>query len=72
MPHHLTFEVKTCKEVQAFSRAALEAGAIDKGGPDYRENYWEGYYATFSIDPDDHNIEAAYWDYNKAGKQKPE
>lgn len=50
----------------------IEAGASDNGGPGYRESYWAGYYAAFVLDPDGHNIEAAYWDYEKAGEKRPE
>ena len=70
VPTHLAFEAKTKDEVQAFHQAALDAGAIDNGGPGYRENYWPGYYACFVRDFDGHNIEAAFWDYEKAGEHR--
>ena len=71
-PTHLAFEARNREAVQAFYKAALEAGASDNGGPGYRESYWAGYYAAFVLDPDGHNIEAAYWDYEKAGEKRPE
>ena len=45
---------------------ALAAGATDNGGPGYRD-YWPGYYAAFVYDPDGHNIEAVWYDYEKVG-----
>lgn len=72
VPTHLAFEAKTKEEVRAFYETALAEGATDNGGPGYREDYWAGYYAAFVIDPDGHNIEAAYWDYDKAGEERPE
>ena len=67
-----TIEARSREAVQAFYKAALEAGASDNGGPGYRESYWAGYYAALVLDPDGHNIEAAYWDYEKAGEKRPE
>lgn len=72
VPTHLAFEARTKEEVHAFYQTALAEGATDNGGPGYREAYWPGYYAAFVLDPDGHNIEAAYWDYEKAGEQRPE
>ncbi len=66
VPTHLAFEVKSRKEVEAFYRAALDAGATDNGGPGYRD-YWPGYYAAFVYDPDGHNVEAVWYDYGKVG-----
>ena len=72
VPTHLAFEAKSKQEVEAFHKAAIEAGAVDNGGPGYREAYWSGYYAAFFLDPDGHNIEAAFWDYEKAGEKRPD
>ena len=66
VPTHLAFEAKNQQEVEAFYKAALDAGADDNGGPGYRD-YWPGYYAAFVYDPDGHNIEAVWYDYEKAG-----
>ena len=63
---HLAFEAKSRDEVEAFYQAALAAGAKDNGGPGYRAEYWPGYYAAFVYDPDGHNIEAVWYDYDKA------
>ena len=66
-PTHLAFEAKSRDEVEAFYRAALAAGAQDNGGPGYRRDYWPGYYAAFVHDPDGHNIEAVWYDYDAKG-----
>ena len=65
VPTHVAFEAKSREEVDAFYKAALDAGATDNGAPGYREDYWPGYYAAFVIDPDGHNIEAVWYDYGK-------
>jgi len=54
---HLAFRADTREQVQAFHRAALEAGAKDHGAPGVRPNYSGTYYAAFVIGPDGHNIE---------------
>ncbi|SCZ62379.1 VOC family protein [Thiohalomonas denitrificans] len=64
VPTHLAFEAHSRKEVEEFYKAALNAGATDNGGPGYRD-YWPGYYAAFVYDPDGHNIEAVWYDYEK-------
>lgn len=55
---HVAFRVKSKAEVDAFYRAALEAGAADNGAPGPRPEYTEHYYACFVLDPDGYNIEA--------------
>lgn len=65
---HVAFEAKSKAEVEAFYKAALEAGGKDNGGPGYRPDYWPGYYAAFVYDLDGHNIEAVWYDYSKAPK----
>lgn len=54
---HLAFVAKNREQVQAFHRAALEAGGRDHGAPGLRPNYSGKYYAAFVLDPDGHNIE---------------
>ncbi|MDO1528793.1 VOC family protein [Fulvimonas sp. R45] len=54
---HLAFVAGNREQVQAFHRAALEAGARDNGAPGLRPNYSGRYYAAFVIGPDGHNIE---------------
>lgn len=55
---HLAFAAQNRQQVEAFYRAALEAGGKDNGAPGLRPNYHANYYAAFVIGPDGHNIEA--------------
>lgn len=55
---HVAFRGKDKSEVDAFHRAAIEAGAKDNGAPGPRPDYGEDYYACFVLDPDGYNIEA--------------
>lgn len=55
---HLAFTAETREQVDAFYRAALEAGGADNGAPGPRPQYSGKYYAAFVIGPDGHNIEA--------------
>ena len=57
---HLAFRAENRQQVEAFYRAALEAGARDNGPPGLRPQYSGNYYAAFVIGPDGHNIEAVY------------
>ncbi|WP_077036760.1 VOC family protein [Pelomonas sp. KK5] len=57
-PLHIAFAAASRAQVDAFYRAALQAGAIDNGPPGLRPQYHALYYAAFVIDPDGHNIEA--------------
>jgi catechol 2,3-dioxygenase-like lactoylglutathione lyase family enzyme len=54
---HLAFTAKNRQQVEAFYRAALEAGGQDNGAPGLRAHYHANYYAAFVIGPDGHNIE---------------
>ncbi|MFK2878157.1 VOC family protein [Rhodanobacter hydrolyticus] len=54
---HLAFVAQNRQQVDAFHRAALEAGGKDNGAPGLRPNYSGKYYAAFVIGPDGHNIE---------------
>ena len=55
---HLAFEASSRGAVNAFHRAALDAGGQDHGPPGLRTQYGESYYAAFVLDPDGHVIEA--------------
>jgi catechol 2,3-dioxygenase-like lactoylglutathione lyase family enzyme len=55
---HLAFAAQNRQQVDAFYRAALQAGAQDNGPPGLRLRYHANYYAAFVIGPDGHNIEA--------------
>jgi catechol 2,3-dioxygenase-like lactoylglutathione lyase family enzyme len=65
VPTHVAFKAKGRRQVEAFYKAALAAGAKDNGGPGYRD-YSPGYYAAFALDPDGNNIEAVWFDSSKA------
>ena len=54
---HLAFTAENRQQVEAFHRAALEAGGKDNGAPGLRPHYHANYYAAFVIGPDGHNIE---------------
>ena len=55
---HLAFTAENRRQVDAFHRAALEAGGKDHGAPGLRPHYHPNYYAAFIIGPDGHNIMA--------------
>lgn len=57
-PMHIAFSAEDTDVVDAFYKAALDAGAKDNGPPGIREIYHPHYYGAFVIDPDGHNIEA--------------
>ena len=54
---HIAFVAESRRQVDAFYRAALAAGAKDNGPPGLRPQYNATYYAAFVIGPDGHNIE---------------
>jgi len=55
---HLAFAAANRAEVDAFFRAALDAGGKSHGEPGLRPLYHANYYGAFVLDPDGHNIEA--------------
>jgi catechol 2,3-dioxygenase-like lactoylglutathione lyase family enzyme len=57
--HHLAFQARDRAMVDAFHKAALDAGGQDNGAPGERP-YHPGYYAAFVLDPDGNNIEAVF------------
>jgi catechol 2,3-dioxygenase-like lactoylglutathione lyase family enzyme len=65
VPTHLAFQAGNRKQVEAFHKAAVTAGAKDNGHPGYRD-YSPGYFAAFVLDPDGHNIEAVWYDPAKS------
>ena len=54
---HLAFPSRDDATVDAFHRAALEAGYASNGAPGERAVYHEGYYGAFVLDPDGNNVE---------------
>jgi catechol 2,3-dioxygenase-like lactoylglutathione lyase family enzyme len=57
-PLHVAIAAENRAAVDAFHRAALEAGGRDNGRPGLRPHYHADYYGAFVLDPDGHNIEA--------------
>jgi catechol 2,3-dioxygenase-like lactoylglutathione lyase family enzyme len=55
---HMAFGARENATVDAFHRAATEAGYRDNGAPGERPHYHAGYYGAFVLDPDGNNIEA--------------
>jgi catechol 2,3-dioxygenase-like lactoylglutathione lyase family enzyme len=54
---HMAFPADADATVDAFHRAATEAGYRDHGPPGERPEYHAGYYAAYVLDPDGHVIE---------------
>ena len=63
---HLAFPAPDRATVEAFHRAALEAGFRDNGGPAERPEYHAGYYGAYALDPDGNNVEAVFHDRKEA------
>ena len=57
-PSHVAFTSPDRETVDAFHRAALEAGGKDNGAPGVRAQYHPTYYGAFVLDPDGNNVEA--------------
>jgi catechol 2,3-dioxygenase-like lactoylglutathione lyase family enzyme len=55
---HVAFAAESHAAVDAFHKAAIEAGGQDRGAPGFRPRYGDHYYAAYVLDPDGHNIEA--------------
>jgi catechol 2,3-dioxygenase-like lactoylglutathione lyase family enzyme len=54
---HMAFGVTRDESVEAFHRAATEAGYADNGAPGERASCHPGYYAAYALDPDGNNVE---------------
>jgi catechol 2,3-dioxygenase-like lactoylglutathione lyase family enzyme len=57
---HLAFPAPDITTIEAFHRAATEAGYTDNGPPGERPEYHPGYHGAFVLDPDGNNIEAVF------------
>ena len=55
---HVAIAADDRATVDAFHRAALQAGGKDNGKPGLRPDYGPNYYAAFAVDPDGYRIEA--------------
>ena len=56
----LAFAAPDRATLDAFHRAAVEAGGRDNGAPGLRTHYHARYYAAVVFDPDGNNIEAVF------------
>jgi catechol 2,3-dioxygenase-like lactoylglutathione lyase family enzyme len=54
---HIAFPASDNAVVDAFHKAATEAGYRDCGAPGERPQYHAGYYGAYVLDPDGHNVE---------------
>jgi catechol 2,3-dioxygenase-like lactoylglutathione lyase family enzyme len=54
---HIAFPATDNTTVDAFHRAAVDAGYRDHGAPGERPIYHPGYYGAYVLDPDGNNIE---------------
>ena len=54
---HIAFPASDNATVDAFHRAAIEAGYRDNGAPGERPRYHPGYYGAYVFDPDGNNVE---------------
>ncbi|CAM3955522.1 VOC domain-containing protein [Bordetella tumbae] len=54
---HIAFSAEDRSIVDAFYRAALNAGGTDNGPPGVRTRYHAHYYAAYVLDPDGVNVE---------------
>jgi catechol 2,3-dioxygenase-like lactoylglutathione lyase family enzyme len=54
---HMAFPAADDATVNAFHRAATDAGYRDNGRPGERPEYHAGYYGAFVLDPDGNNVE---------------
>jgi catechol 2,3-dioxygenase-like lactoylglutathione lyase family enzyme len=61
---HIAFPATDNATVDAFHRAATEAGYRDNGAPGERPIYHPGYYSAFVLDPDGNNVEVV--NHNRA------
>ena len=55
---HLAWRAENRDQVDAFYKAAMDAGAKDNDAPGLRPDYHANYYGAFVIDPEGNNIEA--------------
>lgn len=70
VPMHVALGAKSKQAVQKFHAAGLKAGGKDNGGPGFRTDYGDNYYAAFLLDPDGNNIEACYFGAKAPKKKK--
>ncbi len=59
-PFHIAWKTESREVVDAFHKAAIEAGGIDNGAPGLRPEYHKNYYGAFVLDPDGNNVEVVF------------
>jgi catechol 2,3-dioxygenase-like lactoylglutathione lyase family enzyme len=59
-PIHVAFSARSTADVDAFHKAALQAGGSDNGKPGPRGPGEAHYYGAYVLDPDGNNIEAGF------------
>jgi catechol 2,3-dioxygenase-like lactoylglutathione lyase family enzyme len=57
---HVGFEAKNHAQVDAFYEEAIKTGGRSKVRPQVRLEYYPGYYATWVLDPDGHDVEVVH------------
>lgn len=57
---HVGFKAEDRRSVDAFYRAAVEAGGTDNGAPGLRPQYHSTYYGAFVLDRHGNNVEAVH------------
>ena len=57
---HIAFRAPDTVSVERWHAAAIDHGGTDNGAPGMRPEYSGRYYAAFSLDPDDNNVEAVF------------
>lgn len=57
---HVGFIAKNNAEVDTFYEAAIAAGGTTKEAPRVFPEYYPGYYSTWVLDPDGHDIEVVH------------
>jgi len=55
---HVAFKATTEKAIDEFYKRAIQEGAICKGKPKLRDDYYPNYYSAFIMDYDSHTIGA--------------
>lgn len=64
---HFAFMAGCKADVDAFFKAAIDAGGVSDGEPGPRPEYSAAYYGCFVRDLDGHKIEATFWDQSALG-----
>jgi catechol 2,3-dioxygenase-like lactoylglutathione lyase family enzyme len=63
---HIALAARSRAHVDAFWRAAVDAGGTDNGAPGLRPRYHADYYGAYVLDPDGNNVEAVFHGVDRA------